>query len=129
MNLPRNADERIFRRLIAIAGRINRRPLKMRVVIGRAATDVDQFHVELAEHLDERNRLGEVRLEWILLIGAKGEAVGEVILEFVRDARPRQSADGAVGFEWWMIERRQTHADLELRRGRANTGNDLSREA
>ena len=129
VNLPGDADKRIFRRLISIAGRIDRRALKMRVVVGRAATDVDQLHVELAEHVDEGDGLGEVRLERILLIDAEGEAVGEMFLKFVRDARSRQAANRAVGFVGWMIEGGQAHPDFQFRRGGADSGNDLAGEA
>ena len=60
MNLPRHANQRIFRRLIAVAGRKNRRTLNVRIVVRAAARQIHRRHARALQAANQFNRLAQI---------------------------------------------------------------------
>ena len=70
-DLPRDIDQRIVRRLIAIRRRIRGGPLNVRIVIGRSRAQVQNFHTEFAAKLHEFHWLRQIEFQRIILIRAE----------------------------------------------------------
>ena len=60
VDLPRDAGERIFRRLVTVTGRIGRRTLDVRIVVRAAGCDAHKTNVEFLEQMQECNRFAKV---------------------------------------------------------------------
>ena len=73
LDLPGHADERVFRRLVAVGGREGGRTLDVRVVVRAAARDVDA--VTPSDANISRKRTGSVRSSSSGLSGLHAEAV------------------------------------------------------
>src|SRR5215831_18763383 len=53
LDLARDANERVFRRFIAVGGREESGPLNMRVVIGAARRNADELDVQIVEQIEK----------------------------------------------------------------------------
>ena len=127
MNLPRHIDERIIRRLIAIAGRENRGPLNVRGVVGRTGGGVEHLDGEFVAQRDERVRLGEINLGRVALVHAEAVAIRQARGEILRDARPELARLRAVGVGTMRnhVEQAETNAEIDRVPAGANARHDL----
>ena len=75
VDLPRDADQRIFRRLIAVAGGKNGRPLNVRIVIRAAARQIHRRHAGAVQAADQFDRLAQIDFQRIVRVDAEAELV------------------------------------------------------
>ncbi len=80
-------DQRILRRLVAVAGRKDGRPLDVRVVVGTAAGNVDRRHAQFRKHAEQPNRFGQIDAQRLPLVDAEAKAIGQQRLR-TASARP-----------------------------------------
>ena len=81
VDLPPDADERIFRRRVAVGRWKRRRSLDVRHRIRAARGEVHGAHAEIAEHLQQCDRLSEVVGQRVVLVHAEAAVVRERALE------------------------------------------------
>jgi len=122
-NLPSDTDQGIFGRLVAVAGREDRRPLDVRIVVGAAAREVDGRHAQLAEDADQPQRLGQIVFQGIVFPAAKTVLVGQQVL--VTHGLPHFAA----GLEGRNVKRAQPHADQQVRVHVAKAGHDRAQDS
>ena len=118
-HLTGDADERILGGQVAVGGWEQRWPLHMRAVVGAAGGRTHQTDAERAQHLDQRQRLGEVDPASVL-----ARAEGEPI-RLVGHGDP--TTIGA-GRERHGVEHREPHSDCETRRGGPDALDDGAHE-
>ena len=104
----RDAVQRILRRIVAVARREQRRPLRMRTVIRAARGHADPSHFAILEHLEHLPGLGERRVEIAVLSRPKpaGYVIG-IDRGHTRAIRALAMRDE--------VERREAHHHLKSR--------------
>ena len=75
-DLAGDINQRVVRRLVAVAGRVGRGALNVWVIVGRACGGVENLHAEFAEELNKCKGLSEVDVDGVRLIHAEGVTVG-----------------------------------------------------
>ena len=119
-DLPGNADQRIFRRLIAVGGRKQRGPENVRIVIGAARRDADEFDAKAIEQREEPT--GSARsMPRPVPIAAEGIAIG--------CREPRQSGAVDAGSNGRKSNDADADADFQARRLGPDAGDDLAKKA
>ena len=86
IDLTSNANEWVFGRLVAVGGGIGGRALNVRIVIGRAGAQVDDFDAELNAKIDKLESFGQIIFDGMILVGAEAIAVWQAVGEFFRYA-------------------------------------------
>src|SRR5262249_39548897 len=71
--------QRIFRRLIAIRGRIQRWALNVRIVVRTACGQVHEANSEFFQQRDEAERFSEVYLCWVVSIYSESPLIWEQV--------------------------------------------------
>src|SRR5258708_6107958 len=135
IHLPRQDSKRILGRQVAIRGRIQRRPLNMRIEIRTSRRHIHQKNIQRLEQRQKLNRLREIRLCRVARVHAKSPAIRKQIPEGLRNSRTHFSAIFSVGglrrigMERHGVKRGNAHADFQLRRRRANSLHDFAQES
>src|SRR5439155_24387718 len=131
VDLPRHADQRVFRRLVTVAGRIGGRPLDVRIVVGRTGAEVENFHAQSRAQLRKLEGLGEIIFDGIVLAYAKAIAVGQAVGESFRYAGTGFTGlrQRRIGLERHEIEGAQAHADFDPISARANARDNFAEDA
>ena len=75
-HLSRDANQRIFCRLIPIRRRIERRPLNVWIVIRTPRRDIHKMNFQFLEQKQKPNRLGEIHLCRTICVDAESPPVG-----------------------------------------------------
>ncbi len=103
----------------------------MRVVIRAPGGQVDERDVEFLEELDELTRIGLVRLDRVVLVGAEPVGVGQVLLEGSGDTGAQSSAIALIGIrlEGDEVEGAEANTDIEVGMVRPDAGHDLAKKA
>src|SRR5215469_14924501 len=88
-HLPRHANQRIFRRLISIRRRIQRRPLNVWIVVRTPRRDIHKRDSQFHEQEQKLNRLRQIHLCRTICVDAESPPVGNQIVKRFRDSRTR----------------------------------------
>ena len=123
LDLPRHADQRIFRRQVAVGGWKQRRPLNVGGVVGAAGGHVEQEDAQLPQQGDEAQRFAQVIRRRVVAGGAEAVPVAG------GNAGRRSYPGVRVRFERYQIERAQAHPEQQLRRPPAQPGDHLAQKA
>ena len=75
IHLPRHADQRVFRRLISVRRRIQRRPLNMRIVIRASRREVHQPNLQVFQQCEKLNRFRQIWLRGIFRVHTKAPSI------------------------------------------------------
>ena len=95
-DLPRHADQRVLRRLIAVGGREERGALDVRVVVRAARGQVDEAHAQRLEQGEQARGLVEVRPQRIVADRRRRRTRRGAAPRPLRPRRPAPSWKGRV---------------------------------
>src|SRR5579862_8688293 len=78
-NLTRDANQRIFRRLITIGRRVSCWTLNMRIIIRRPGAEIDDFNPKSRAQIEKFECLGKIQFEGIVGINSKSVVVRQAM--------------------------------------------------